>query len=59
MGWAISSNGASVGWSVTASGDTHAFSVTPGQSPVDLAPSGSSDSYAYGINAAGATAGVA
>ena len=56
VAYGISSTGQAAGWSQTISGVTHAFR-TAGSGLVDLNGPGS-ESYAYGVNALGQTAGI-
>jgi probable HAF family extracellular repeat protein len=57
VGYKINEAGASVGWATTAGNDQHAFLSLGGGAMQDLHP-GPTDTFAYGINAAGVIAGT-
>ncbi|HYL76601.1 MAG TPA: PEP-CTERM sorting domain-containing protein [Bryobacteraceae bacterium] len=57
VGFKINESGATVGWATTAIDDQHAFLALGGGTLQDLYP-GSSEAYAFGINASGAVAGT-
>ena len=56
-GFKINDSGAAVGWATTAINDQHAFLSLGGGTVQDLYP-GSSEAYAFGINASGTVAGT-